>query len=194
MSINSLSPAFTRITYVSEFAPHIMTLPTTDWIVPTSGHPQGSYTAWDSTTIDANTMVLDLVALFAPLFPASVSFTAYEIFTMATPTSPQLPRAGNVLATVGTDATPGYYEAVQKTITMFDTGFNTTKLTFLDAASHNDFRPRSGSFISAAEQAVIDEFTSVARAWSSRAGLQPVTARKVSLIINEKLRREYHIT
>jgi hypothetical protein len=194
MAINSLSPAFVVLTYTSEFAPHRMTLPTRDWVVPTVGHDQGSYNAWDSTTIDADTMIQALATKLKAEFPVSVSFTSYEIFTMSTPTAPKLPRAGNTMAQTGTYMTPGFYEAVQKTYSFFDTGFNTSKLTLLDAASGNDFRPISGAFLTAAEVAVRDEFTSVSNAWASRAGFQPVTLRQITKTINEKLRREYHIT
>jgi len=191
MTRYSLDPAFVTLNYHSGYAPHKMTIPTRAWI-PTAGtHGVGGYESWAVTEIDAHDMVIALVTLMLPLMPTGVTFDDYTIYTQDGATAPAIPKAGEVLALAGTEASPGWTRAVQRTFNMFDTAYNPVKLVLLDADSNDLFVKVTGASSTTAEKALITEFSDLTNAWASRAGFKPYVYRDVLTTINVKLRDSY---
>jgi hypothetical protein len=128
-----------------------------------------------------------------PGYPTNCMFDAYVVFTQATPTDPALPRTTNALGIAGTNAVASINEAIQRTLTFFDTGFNTAKIVMLDASSFDDFNKHFSGDLIGADDAIGVEFSSLANGWSSRAGLRPSQLRHSTTTLNEKLRRSYRL-
>jgi hypothetical protein len=168
-----------------------MSLPTRLWNPAGGAGAGGTFPAWDTSTRDAADMVVDLVALLAVAMPDSVTFDDYTIFTQPLETDFPVPVYSAGLGTAGTDATPGWTQAVQKTFTFYDTTFATAKIVLLDAASNNDFSKHPAGSLTADEIAIGTLFASVGEAWSSRAGFRPATLLSVTRTLNETLRRKY---
>jgi len=138
-------------------------------------------------------MVVDLATVLADLLPDSGAFDNYTIFSFDDPEEPPTPRFTNGLGIPGTDATAGWINAVQTTISFYDTAFNQVKLVLLDSASNNDFSKHTAAGLSAAELAVGVEFSKIENAWASRATLRPAALLSVTRTLNEKLRRAYKL-
>lgn len=190
---NSLSPAFVRLFYHSEFASHTMTLPTTAWndVISVGGH--GQFDAWSGGGRDADDMIKDLVDKLKAFFDASVIFDNYIIYTKADAEAPELPVTGNSLAVVGTNPAPGWFKAVQATWSFRTTAFGDSKLTLLDAASGDDFDKITNITGITAAEALRDEWQFDGNGWSGRDNNRPTTFVQIAYTLNEKLRREYNM-
>lgn len=186
-------PAFILVRYHSTFAPHVQLLPTKEWnpLAGTNGY--GGYEAWDSTERDAKEMIEDFLAKTTLLQSDEIDYDDAVVYTMASPTSPAIPRKVIPLTAVtGQDGTPGYFRAVQFTFTFFDTAFNKSKVVLLDASSNNDFTKRTSyASMSADEKGVVDEWILESNAWASRSNLRPASALSLTKTINDKLRKAY---
>lgn len=188
---NSLYPAFVLINYHSTYGPHKMIIPTRAWQATNITGTIGSYTAWDSSQVDAELMVNDLVTTFLPFFLATTSFDAATVYTLASPTSPQLPQATVALTAVGTSTSTTQAKAGETHYSFRDTGFNLSGITFLDAPVNVGFEPKTPASFSVEDDSLKLEFTAVNRAWSSRAGFRPSVLRRATYDLNGKLRKEY---
>jgi hypothetical protein len=191
---NSLSPAFVRIFYSSVFGPHVQTIPTRAWTPPAGGFTHGSFLDWTNTARDAADMIADMVAAEADTMITDSVFTSYLIFTQASATDDPILVDGAALSVFGGDATPGWYKAVETTYSLLDTSGSKAKLVLLDSATQNTFDAVAViTDLTAAQQAVMTEFTSTGNGWSSRAGFRPSTFRRSTKTLNEKLRRAYRM-
>lgn len=188
---NSLFPAFVQINYHSVYAPHVMTIPTLEW-TPDAGY--GLFETWAGGTIAADDMVEQLIDVMLPFFPASVGFDAFTIYTMASPTDQAIPRVFKTSAEVGSNGTPGNSHAVQATWTFKTDEGGISKLVMLDMGNNNSFERVTQATVGVAGQALIDEFTSDANGWAGRDNGQPTFFLQIAYTLNEKLRREYHLT
>jgi len=169
-----------------------MTLPTRQWSSAGGISGFGSFTSWDDNIRDVGDMVDDFVNVLLPKFDDTITFDNWLVWNFNDDADFFIPVAGDAFtAKVGTDATPGYIQAVQSVFTMFDTEFNTSKLVLLDTSSRNNFNRRTAATADADELAIFDEWSNVGNAWASRAGFRPAVLRSISLGINDELKKQY---
>lgn len=192
MAVNSLSPAFVILYYVTFWGWHTMTLPTLDYGGGTFTTP-GDFDTWNAGAIDADTMVAGLTTVLAPLFHTSVNFNRFEVYTQEDADADPVLAYIKEIDVDGSDADPGWYKAVQLTLSMKTTGGHLARMVMMDAASNDNFdiiQPVSGN---ANLDALFDVLADPDNGWSSRADEQIAVATKASTTINEALRRLYRM-
>jgi len=192
MTPGTLSPASVKIDYHTLYAAHSMVIPTLDWIpTPLTGN-LGSYVNWNSTPRDGEDMVRDLLATLKKFMIASTSFDQVTVYTMATPTSPNIPRATLALGIDGTSTETTDSQAVSCTFN-FKTFVNgDARLVLLDSPVGGTwFAPVLPADFNSDIQAVETEFTSVNNAWSGRDDSRPNVLRKITRDLNDKLQKQY---
>lgn len=191
MAPNSLSPASVVIDYHSAYAPHKMTIPTLAWFPTSITGDLGSYQAWDSSAIDAEVMIMALIDLLKVFMKTNAAFDNITIYTMATATSPNIPRASKAISVAGT-ATTGDEAAVSRTWNFKTAANGDMKLILLDtpipATWFNRILPAN---FSSGEQDVADEIALNSNAWSGRDDTDISTCRSITLDLNDKLQRMY---
>ncbi len=193
MAVHSLFPAFVRIYYESQFAPHTMTIPTREWIDPSNPADEGSYENWDTTTQEADTMINSLVDLLEPLAPDDVVWTRAEIYTLADEDADPVLKRIIPLTQVGSNAAVAQAEATQHTYTIYDTAGEIFKFVYFDFQVSAWDKISSLAGLSAAQISLVGELTSDANAWSSRAGNQPIAFSQLARKLNDHLRKKYNM-
>lgn len=192
MAPNSLSPASAVIKYTSAFATHRMTLPTLAWIPVGFSSPLGGYQAWDSSAVDADTMIDALIAKVKALVPPTTSFDEVTIYTQATPTSANIPRAGKQIAVVGTSASGQPSAAVSATFNMKTTANGNAKLVLLDVPiGSNWFAPLLPADFTTVLTDVFDQLAVESNAWAGRDDNRIDIFRSVTFDLNDKLQKQY---
>jgi len=192
MAPNSLSPASVVIDYHSAYAPHKMTIPTKEWFPTSVTGVLGSYQAWDLTTIDAEVMITALIDVIKPFLKANAAIDHATVYTQATPTSPNIPRAGKAFSVAGTSAVGNNEAAVSATWNFKTTGNGNAKIVILDTPFRSTWLAKvSPVDFTAAEIALATEFGIDSNAWSGRDDLRPVEVRNITWDVNDKLQREY---
>lgn len=196
MTRHAPGPTVVRLEYQSEFGFHVAQIPTRAWSAPTSGEPLGTVPRWsDDTQIDLFDMLDGYIDLLLPFFKDTCSFNTATVLTQATPTSALVPQISALLsAKIGTAATPGWYKAVQNTITMRDTANNIAKYVLLDSASFNDWNPIHNLASVPAVEDIVTYLFDNDLAFSSQGDNRPLTFLGVFKTLNEKLRRRYRMT
>lgn len=192
--LHDLSPAYVQAKYHSPYGIHLATWPTRAWSSAYGTNPQGGWLNWGGTPIDADDAINELVTSLADHQPSTVTWDSYIIYTKADATSPSFPVTSGVLGIAGTSSLTGWYAAVQWSFNMLDTAFNTSKLVILEAASGGDFGKVTPATFTAEQLDTIDKWTAETNAWSSRAGFRPSRCDNITKDLNDRLRREYHIT
>jgi hypothetical protein len=192
MATNSLSPAFFKVRYQSQYAEHVMTLPTRDWIDPEDITDNGSFTAWDTTNVLATDMIEDFITLVAENFSADVTFIAAELYTQADENSTPVFRRLIPLNITGTSAIANQEKAVQHTYSIKDTSGNNMRLVLLDAVLPVDWeKDYLTSQLNADQLAMLNGLGADTAAFSTRGGGQPVLFMQAAYKLNDKLRRSY---
>ena len=187
---NSLYPGFIKVEYHSAYAPHVMILPTAEATI-TPDPIDSTIKAWDATDKLWTAMIDELLATFEDLYPTSVVFDLATLYTMASAEAVPWPRSTYSLSAVGSEAAPGWTQAVQLSIMFRTGGFGLSKLALLDCASFNSFAKVSSLTGQPALTAIFDEWTSSSSAWAGRDGTKPVNFIAATKTLNEKLRRAY---
>jgi len=190
---HGLFPGFVVIDYHSAFGGHKMTLPTRQWddTVVAGGH--GAFQDWTSNPRDADDMVKDLVALFAPFFKADTTFDQYTIYSFADEDGDPLPVSANSLGIDGTSVQTAWSKAVQTTFSIRTADFNQMKLVFLDAPNNNLFDKILSFDTSPEAEAIMGALSDTTNAWSGRDNARPANLVQIAYTLNEKLRREYNM-
>jgi hypothetical protein len=183
MAEHSLVPAYVEIDYHSTWSPHKMTIPTLAWN-PGAGY--GDFETHNGGSIAADEMVDALIAVLKAFVPASVAFDGYTVFTKATEASPSIPRAFKTSGVVGT-APLSWSKATQLTISAKTDNAGDARLVLMDAASGNDFDLITPATITASYTALFAE-------WFSPDNGLPYYFTQASITLNEKLRKQYHMT
>lgn len=191
MAPHSLSPASVVIDYHSAYAPHKMTLPTLEWFPTSITGTLGSYEAHNGSPVDAEVMITTLIDLLKVFMKTNAAFDNITIYTQATATSPNIPRASLAIATAGT-ATTGDEAAVSATWN-FKTSLNgDAKVVLLDtpipATWFNRILPAG---FSGGQTAVSNAMRASASAWSGRDDGQLNTVRSITYDLNDKLQKMY---
>ena len=194
MTPNTLSPASIVVAYHSAFGSHRMTLPTLAWSPVNLGGSLGSYVAWDSSGIDAEAMVNDLVDALKVFYQSTVHFDEATVYTMDTSTAPNIPRKSAALTQVGTSGSTGYSAAVSTTFN-FKTSINgNARIVLLDSPlGSGGFAPILPADFDAAVTAVFTAYSADGHAWSGRDNQQITELRKVTFDLNDKLQKLYHL-
>jgi len=190
--VATLRPSFVRIFYHSVLSAHVMNLPTNQWDANLGTGAQGGYLNHLAVEIDADTMVQAFAQTLQDLLPTTGELDNYVIFNYPTAEETFVPVAGNTLALVGSDATPGQNAATQKTFSFYDANFNTSKVVLLDGASDDIWVKKNLATANAFELALIAVWTDSDWAWSSRQNAQPTTLKSVTTTLNRRLRRKYN--
>lgn len=188
----TLRPSFVRIFYHSVLSAHVMNLPTRQWSQSLGTNPQGGFLNWLEVDVDADDMVQALAQTLQDLLPVTGELDSYVIYNYPTDEDIFVPVAGNTLALVGSDATPGQNAATQKTFTFYDSAFHTSKVVLLDGASDDLWVKKNLASANAFEQALVTVWTDEDWAWSSRQNFQPTTLRSITTTLNRRLRRKYN--
>lgn len=186
---NSLSPAFVKINYVSEYAPHTLTIPTTAYDIETESF-NGHNGAPDRPAAVAVNSFVDLIS--AAFKPTTV-FTDFTVFTKADPEAPSLPRLSGPLGLVGLSAVAGTAKATQWTWTWRTSFFGLSKLVFLDVPNAGSFEKYTNISNIPSYDAIHDYWTDPAGWISGRDGGVPTTFLQIAVTLNEKLRRSYRM-
>lgn len=188
MPLDGLYPSFVRIYYNSAYAPHVMTIPTRQW-VGVAGTP-GSYEAWDGSTINADVMVEALITAMLPNNLATTSFNSYEIFDVPVIDEPPVWKYGKyVSGQVGTLVNTGWAKAVQYTMTFKCTDGQLLKIVNLDTPVSNSWGNVNG--LSARDADIASEILQSVNAWQGRQGGQPIAFSNITVSQNKRLRRKY---
>lgn len=195
MTVHDLNPSFVQIHYRSAYGKHVQTIQTRQWSPGVGSHGFGGYTTWLGASIDADTMVNNLVDKIKAFASDAVSWDEAIIFNYPSPPpTPPQPVALFALTQVGVVADVPAAQALQMTMNFYDFGFNTFKLVLLDLDCTGSFTPLNYGGLSAAKQDLADYIVGGTHAWASRADQQPATLRQVVWKYNDKLRKEYHLT
>jgi hypothetical protein len=136
----------------------------------------------------------ELTDLLVPFYPTTVIFDSWVAYTRETVNDLWLPRSGGAFSSVeGTSGTPGWYKAVQTTITWRTEDFNHVKVVLLDSASGNTFDP----IFSAAADPSTDDLDAYMRSddciIAGQDGSRPTTFVRETSTLNEKLRKQYRM-
>jgi len=188
---SSLFPAFIKLEYHSAYAPHIALWPTRGIDID-EGNPIASTIAdWGAGQVLWTDMVDDLVAALADLAPTTVNFDRATLFNVTGIADDPQPISTYVVDVPGTEAAPGYTQAVQLTMIWRTTDFNISKLVLLDGASFDAFDKVISLTGQPALTAINDVWTSVANGFAGRDNARPDTFVAATKTLNEKLRRSY---
>lgn len=194
MTEYSLDPAFVKISYTTQYAPHVHMLPTLNWLPTSITGTMGSYVAWNTVPIDAEAMIDDMINLLAAIADPSGSYNLAEIYTKADPDAPARLQAAKVYTVLGTSVGGGVRKAVQGTLNLKTQGGQAAKVTFLDyphgAGQFDKVTPLgfNADFI-----ALITALASTGNAWAGRDKTRINTALSVTATLNEALRKQYRM-
>lgn len=192
MAPNSLSPASVVLAYHSAYGAHKATIPTKEWFPTSITGNLGSYTSWLGGPVDAEVMVKALCDVLKAFMPATSTFDSATIYTMATATSPNIPRNSIPLSIVGTSASANPSAAFSATFHFVTTTFGKAKLVVLDSPfGSNWLAPLLPAGFTAPVIALDAEFSDGNNAWSGRDDSPPASIVKVTYDVNDKLQREY---
>lgn len=195
MAINLLWPAYVLLNFHSANGTHGQTIPTREWsptpLVPLN--KGGSYTNWSGLPCDGQTMVEEMATNLSAFNPATTVYDHATIYTLATPESPAIPRAGWALSIAGSNATPGWSKAVQRAWIFRDTAWKICKLYQLDTGSADTWNAVTDITGNAPALAIVGAFTNLSWAWSSRFGERPNTFMKATVKLNDELRKQYNM-
>jgi hypothetical protein len=191
---NSLYPAFVRIEYHSAYAPHTMTIPTTQWTgPPTSAFTSGEFDQWDAGSIEADVMIQALVDSLKAMFNNDVVFDGYTIYRIQALGLDPEPVYSAALSQVGTNISTAWHKAVQLTMVWRTAEFGIFKIVLMDAAGDGTFG-RTGNFSAISPFSVLHNLVvDPDNGWSGRDNARPNQALQLSLTLNEKLRRAYRL-
>jgi hypothetical protein len=172
-----------------------MTIPTLEWFPTNITGVLGSFPTWAGGTIDGEAMVDALVVALVPFLKPSASFDQATVYTQASPTSDNIPRASAVLGVAGTSAATTENQAVSTTFNFKTLGNGDSKLVLLDTPiGSNWFRSLLPAAFDANVLALEAEFVATTNAWAGRDDTRVATLRKISIDLNEKLQKQYRMT
>ena len=187
--VNFIGPYFVQNNYHSAYAPHTQLISTKNW---NPGGDVGTFDAWGGGTTPADEMIEALIDMMLAFMPATNAFDNSTIFKQLLPADePQPMLTLGWTAKIGTDATPGWYPAVEQIFIARTSLFGIAKITLMDAGSHNSFSPRLS--FAGADAGLYGEWGSEARGWCGRDNGRVVTPMKITTNLNQKLRKEYRL-
>lgn len=191
MAPNSLSPASMVIDYHSAYGAHKMTIPTLAWFPTSITGNLGSYQAWDLSTIDAEVMMSALITRLEKFMTPLSAFDQATVYTQASPTSPNIPRASVGIGTAGISSNTNNQQAVSQTWNFKTAGNGNMKIILLDSPLIAWLAKVPPTGMTSDQLLVGDEIMSSANAWSGRDDTQPNVLRNITWDVNDKLQKQY---
>ena len=183
---------FIELSYKTNFTTHKAMLPTLSPATPVPGAVP-AYTTWGGDPINGDVMLTDYTAL-AKRFMQNDSEFLNAVFwaTLDGDTKPTALAAAPINVP-GDAGYTGWYEAVQRTWSFKTSGFNFLKNVMLDSPTGNAFGRYSGTLDTDGDNFVA-YILGDTHAFSGRDLLRPAAFWSLTITLNEKLRREYHLT
>ena len=176
-------PAFTKIFYHSEFAPHVMTVPTRAFNPPNLIYANGYFNCWDSSLRGAPDMIEDIIALLAADYTPNVTFDRYEIWSKSSPDAIPSLVYNKPHTVVGSNTETGTHAAVQKTFVMRAADNSEFKFVELDIFTDNIFGRFYDISGNPTASAIVTQFMASDRAWQTRKGAQPIFFRSTTITL-----------
>lgn len=189
--VNRLFPSYFVVNYNSPYGVHRQTVPTSRWT--NGGGAFGQFLAWDASQADAETMCDAFVTAEAEFFPTTVHFTSWEIFDLATDTTPPLLVRAKNITIDGTVGTPGWYKGAQAVWSFKSDLGGDIFYDMLDVATLNSFDKITSATASADQITFIDLVTADTNGFAGRDNGQPNFFLQIAFGLNSKLRREYRM-
>ncbi len=187
--VNFLGPYFVQNNYHSAYAPHSQLLPTKAW---NPGIGVGTFDTWAGTPIAADTMIEGLIDMMLAFMPSTNQYDNSTIFKQLLPADkPQPLLTIGWTGKIGTDATAGWYPAVEEIFIARTSLFGIAKISLMDADSQNNFAPRLA--FTGADAGLFGEWGADVNGWCGRDNGQVVTPMKITTNLNQKLRKEYRL-
>jgi hypothetical protein len=173
-----------------------MIIPTLAWSPTSITGSMGSYVGWNSTPIDAEAMINDLVDALAPFHLASTVFDLATVFTIANELAPiAIPKTSAPLTQIGTSSSTSVNKAVQNVFTFRTEEAHILKIYLLDSpVIDTNFNRISRGSWNANSIALETVIKADANAWAGRDGAQVSSGIAILATLNEKLRKEYRMT
>jgi len=193
MTVHSLAPAFVQINWHSMYAPHRMVIPTLQWEAVIGSPTYGGYNAFDSSVINADTMIEALVDTLAPLMPNTTFFDDFVIYLKEDADSPNLPVRSKVLGVPGTGAGAAIPAAMQ-TWSFRTAIFGRFKLVMTDLVCATNFLPTLPAALTAEQQDVVDILADEGNAWCGRDRGRINQIIRITAKISDELRKQYRIS
>lgn len=194
MAVNDIGPAYVEIDYVGPNGFHTMSRPTLAW----TGTPfasGGTFGTHDAGSISDSTMINAFINLMLPLLDTDQEVTQSRIYTKSSPTStPVLVKVSNYTGLVGDTTAIGWEQAVQRTYTFYTEGAGIAKIVLLDVPGDNSFAPRYTLPALTPDLALAEEFMDESNGWVGRDGERPAAFNKLTITLNEKLRRNQRLS
>src|SRR4029453_11902389 len=194
MTVHSLFPCSVNIFYRTVNAPHMMTIPLTEWSPISVGHSAGTNLDWTAAQVDTDDTIQDFIDLIKAFFDTTTTFNHYTINTYEdadAPARPQVTKAITTGAGTGTDTIP----AAQATFNYKTTAFGTFKIVLLDARVSATFNPLD-TLVSPAndDEIAVNAFVmDNTTPFGGRDGFQVSVWKRNTYTLNEKLRASYHL-
>jgi len=168
-----------------------MTLPTLQW---NSGGDYGDFATHAGSAIAADTMIEALVAKLAPLVRSDVQFDSFTVFTKVDEDSPAIPRASKVLGVAGTSVATGPHRATQATFSAKSVSGGVAKIVLLDCPVSADFGRITFADLPTVGSDLLAEWFADTNGWAARDNGRPYFFLQLAYTMNEKLRKQYHMT
>jgi len=86
-----IGPSFIRLDSTSEFGPHSNFIPTLLWSDDPSANNHGVFQTWNSGSIDALDMIMDILTALLDFYDATTTFNNWTILSKPDPDSPAVP-------------------------------------------------------------------------------------------------------
>jgi len=188
--VNRLFPSYFVVNYRSAYGFHRQTVPCARWT--SGGGDFGQFLAWDASHVDAETMVDAFVTAEAEFFPATVNFDSWEIYDLATDTTPPLLVRAKNIDIPGTLVGALWSKATQA-VWSFKTDLGGDVFYDMMDVGVSSFEKQTSATSSADQIAFIDIVTAETNGFAGRDNGRPNFFLQISYGLNSKLRREYRM-
>lgn len=193
MTPGTLSPASVVIDYHSIYGAHKMTIPTLEWFAVGFTGGLGGYAAWDASARDGEDMINELVDVIKIYHLTTTLFDQATIYTMDTPTSPNIPRASVPLTQTGAKGASNFAAAFSTTFNFKTAGNRDFRLVLLDTPlGTGGIAPILPASFDAGVLAVATAVELVSNAWSGRDDTHVNILRKITFDLNDELQKQYY--
>lgn len=192
MAPNSLSPSSMVISMHSAYGAHKMTIPTRQWFPVDITGSLGSFEAWNGSTVDAESMIIGIIAYLSTMVPSSYHFDGVTVYTMADAESPNIPQRSIALSDIGSSSNTGQSAAVSTTWNFKTSANGNAKLVLLDTPLRASWLAKIGpAGFTSDDNGLATLFMADTNAFSGRDDARPTVHRSITVDVNDKLQRAY---
>lgn len=183
---------FLEINYHSIYATHKQIIPTRAPASPAPGVIP-DYTSWGGASLPGSDFLDDIVGAQEPFYLDTTSFDSAVFWATLPGDERPTAIAAKTIGSPGDSEYTGWDKAVQRTWSFKTTDFNFLKIVQLDTPTSNNFGRYTGS-LDTAGNAFVAYMLGDTHAIAGRDLSRPAAFWSLTLTLNEKLRREYHLT